>query len=50
MIGLIYSRALGKHLAGIFTHMKWSVQAKAISQKEKKENEESNRVAAKSTH
>jgi hypothetical protein len=30
--------------------MEWSVQAKAISQKEKKENEESNGLAAASTH
>jgi hypothetical protein len=30
--------------------MEWSVQAKAISQKEKKENEEFNRLAAQSTH
>jgi len=34
MIGLIYSRTTKGYLAGIFTHLKWSVQAKAISQKE----------------
>jgi hypothetical protein len=35
---------------GIFTQSEWSVQAKAITQKEKKDNEEFNQLAAQSTN